>query len=143
MSAPVPLTKHFTLEEANRTLPLVRMIVRDIVELHADVHRRRQRLQDLRHGRAPGREGDPYSEEVEEMERELDSDLERLQGYADELAGIGAELKDPTSGLVDFPTLIDDREAYLCWKLGEDTIGFWHDLQSGFAGRQPIPVKAD
>lgn len=139
MSSPVPLTKHFTLEEANRTLPLVRMIVRDIVELHADVQQRRQRLQQLLHEPDSEAKGGLSTEDVEEMERELDADLERLQGFIDELAGIGAELKDAASGLVDFPTLIDDREAYLCWKPGEDTIGFWHDLQSGFAGRQPIP----
>ena len=143
MNAPAPLTKHFTVEEANRTLPLVRMIVRDIVELHADVQRRRERLQALLDKHGPARESDLYSEEVDAMQKELDSHIVRLQGFVDELAEIGAELKDPTSGLVDFPTLVDDRNAYLCWKLGEESIEFWHDLQSGFAGRQPIQFETE
>ena len=48
------------------------------------------------------------------------------------------ELKDPNIGLCDFPTLIEGREAYLCWKLGEPEVGFWHDLHAGFQGRQAI-----
>ena len=143
MNAPAPLTRHFTVEEANRTLPLVRMIVRDIVELHADVQRRRERLQVLLEKRIPGREDDLYTEEVGEMEKSLDSDLARLQEFANELAEIGAELKDPATGLIDFPTLVDDRDAWLCWKLGEDSIEFWHDLQSGFAGRQRIQFETE
>jgi hypothetical protein len=119
------------------------MIVRDIVELHADVQRRRERLERLLERRGPGREDDLYSEEVDEMEKGLDADLERLRGFGDELAEIGAELKDPAAGLIDFPTLVDDRDAWLCWKLGEDSIEFWHDLQSGFAGRQPIPFETE
>lgn len=143
MTAPVPLTKHFTVEEANRTLPLVRMIVRDIVELHADIQRRRERLRALQNRRGEVREDDPYGEEVREMEKELDADVGRLQEFVDELAEIGAELKDPGQGLVDFPTIIDDRDACLCWKPGEESIGYWHDLHSGFAGRQPLQPESE
>ncbi len=51
---------------------------------------------------------------------------------------IGCELKDPPQGLVDFPSTIEGNVAYLCWQRGEGSIGFWHTLESGFAGRRPL-----
>jgi hypothetical protein len=138
MNAPAPPTRHFTVDEANRTLPLVRMIVRDIVELHADVQRRRERMRALR-----DRARDHDTREVREMEQDLDADLARLQELVEELAEIGAELKDPETGAVHFPTIIDDRDACLCWEVGEESITFWHDLQSGASGRQPLPSQSE
>ena len=52
---------------------------------------------------------------------------------------IGCEIKDVTRGLVDFPTTIAGEQAYLCWEEGEDRIRFWHGLETGYAGRQPLP----
>lgn len=135
-----PATKYFTLDEANRTLPLVRMIVRDIVELFPDVHRRRERLEALvsRSRKSAKRENDLYTDEVQQMEAELEADETRLRGYIEELSNIGADLKDPMQGLIDFPALVDGREVCLCWKLGEERIGFWHETDAGFTGRQPV-----
>lgn len=142
MTIPAPVARRFTVEEADRTLPLVRMIVRDIVDLYADVQRRRERLEALLDRRGPARERGPYAEEVQEMENELDADLARLQEFVDELTRIGAELKDPAVGLVDFPAVVGGRDACLCWKLGEDSVAYWHDPESGFAGRQPLRGEA-
>jgi hypothetical protein len=140
MTAAAPATKYFTVDEANRTLPLVRMIVRDIAELFPDVLRRRERLESLlsRSRKAAQRENDPYTDEVRQMESELEADEDRLRGYLEELSNIGADLKDPVQGLIDFPALVDGREVCLCWKLGEEYIGFWHETDAGFAGRQSI-----
>lgn len=139
MTASAPATKYFTLEDANRTLPLVRMVVRDIVELFPDVQRRRERLEGLlSRSRRNSRKDDPYTEEVRQMESELEADEHRLRGYIDELAGLGAGLKDPVIGLIDFPAFVEGREVCLCWKLGEGEIGFWHEIDTGFAGRQPV-----
>ena len=143
MTIPAPAVRHFTVDEANRTLPLVRMIVGDIVELFADLQRRRERLVALRSrqgGRARGVD-DPYEAEVIQMESELEADVERLQEFADELKKLGVELKDPASGLVDFPTEISGREVYLCWRLGEPVVGYWHELDAGIAGRQALPAS--
>lgn len=139
MTASAPATRFFTVDEANRTLPLVRMIVRDIVELFSDVQRRRERLEGLlSRSRRSARREDPYAEEVRQMEAELESDEHRLRGYLEELSGIGAELKDPVVGLIDFPAFVEGREVCLCWKLGEDEIEYWHETDTGFAGRQPV-----
>ena len=135
--------KLFTLEEANRRLPLVRAIVKDIVTLFTDLHDRRERLSELRNRS----EHSEYRDEVEAMESELESDIKTLDAYVAELSELGVELKDPLSGLVDFRTLVEGREAYLCWRLEEDEIGWWHDLDAGVSGRRPVselqePVSA-
>ncbi|MFV0446425.1 MAG: DUF2203 domain-containing protein [Planctomycetaceae bacterium] len=142
MTIPEPPVRRFTVEEANRTLPLVRMIVQDIVELYTDLERRRDRLVALRArstGRARGLD-DPYEAEVIQMEVELESDVERLQGFVDELRDIGAEMKDPAIGLVDFPAVLNGQDVFLCWRQGESSVAFWHDLESGVGGRRALDV---
>ncbi len=132
--------RYFTLAEANQRLPLVRAIVSDIVELFRDVSERRQRLIDLieRNQLGSKRVASPYTEELDQMQADIQADVEKLNVFAQELAELGIELKDPNIGLIDFPTLVDDREAYLCWKLGEPEVGFWHELTAGVQGRQSV-----
>ena len=131
--------KYFTPEEANQALPLVRAIVTDIVRQFRDVQERKERLERIRRPKNSAREGtDPYSEEVAQIEDELEKDAETLQGYIDELDKLGVQLKDFVRGLVDFPSLMDGREVYLCWLLGEDDVTHWHELDAGFQGRQSL-----
>lgn len=139
MSSKVASRQLFSLESANRTLPLVRVIVSDIVELFRDVRDREERLNDLRRGSSTtSTREDAYSEEVEQIRLELEKDVERLQGYVDELQELGVEFKDPVMGLIDFPAMKDGKEIYLCWKLGEPAVAHWHSREDGFAGRQPV-----
>ncbi len=132
--------RFFTLAEANQRLPLVRAIVSDIVDLFRDVTERRQRLIDIieRNQLGSKRVASPYTEELEQMQADIQADVERLNAFAAELAELGIELKDPNIGLIDFPTLVDGHEAYLCWKLGEPEVGFWHELTAGAQGRQSV-----
>lgn len=128
--------KYFTVEEANKTLPLVRKIVADIVRQNEIVSEFEHRLKDL----APRRlekTRDVYAEELAHRREELEAEQAKLSAFADELARLGVELKGP-DGLCDFPAWIDGREAYLCWRLGEPEVTHWHELNSGFAGRKPI-----
>ncbi len=139
MSAKLASRPMFSLESANRMLPLVRMIVGDIVELFRDVRDREERLNGLRQGDARNsHRGDLYDEEVEQIRRDLEKDVERLQSFVDELLELGVEFKDPVLGLIDFPAMMDGQEVYLCWKLGEPTITHWHTLDAGFSGRQEL-----
>lgn len=134
--------KFFSVAQANQTLPLVKAILQDIVELFRDVEERRERL--LRVQRAHGKskrtseEADLYREETEQAEAEIEKDEERLLAFVAELEAIGAELKDPRIGLIDFPALHEGREVCLCWKLGESAIEHWHEVDGGFSGRRPI-----
>ncbi len=133
-------SRHFTLADANRALPLVRMIVRDIVELFPDVRRRRERLTDLQTRRGAQRDDDHdlYVEELRQMEDELDADDARLQEFLQELDDVGVELTDPMSGVVDFPALMDGREVCLSWQLGEPEIEFWHEVGESLSERRPL-----
>src|SRR2546421_1655184 len=135
--------KLFTLQQANATLPLVQAIVTDLARLARDVEERRQRLALLMAGRQ-GKGHDVYRDELEQMEDELEKDHDQLREYVRELQELGVELKDPIVGLLDFPCLMDGRVVYLCWKLGEPRIEYWHEIEAGFAGRQPLagPVNA-
>src|SRR5262245_31563263 len=127
----------FTIEQANATLPLVRAITTDLANLAKDVVERRHRLALLTSGRDL-KPGDPYSDELAQMEADLERDAARLQGYVEELRELGVEPKGAVEGLVDFPSMQDGKLVLLCWRLGESEVLYWHDLDSGFAGRQPL-----
>lgn len=120
--------RHFTLQQANRALPLVRRVVSDIVQTRELATQLQSRLE--------GASG----KEHERIQNELDLAIDKLHTYLDELTEIGVELKDFQTGLVDFIGRHQGREVYLCWKLGEEAIGFFHELNAGFAGRTPVSM---
>ena len=139
MSAKLAPRQYFSVASANQTLPLVRAIVSDIVELFPEVRDREERLARITRGRSKdARANDPYSEEVEQVRHDLERDVERLQGYVDELLELGVEFKDPVLGLVDFPAKRNGKEVCLCWKLGEPSVDFWHTVEAGFQGREKL-----
>jgi hypothetical protein len=127
----------FTLEQANATLPLVRAIATDLAQLSREVIERRERLSLLLAGRKAAHR-DPYSEELAQINEELEKDGERLCGYVEELRELGVEPKNGPEGLVDFPSMLDGRLVFLCWKLGEAEVLHWHELDAGFSGRQSL-----
>ena len=134
--------KFFTVAEANAALPLVRAILRDITELAGDLRARHDRLTRSRTQR--GAMGDAYHEEMEQAERDFERDQDRLREYEEELNKLGVLLKDYHTGLIDFPCWMDDHEVYLCWRLGEDEVAHWHEIDAGFAGRRKIePATAN
>lgn len=121
--------KRFTLLEANRTLPLVRRIAADVVRTHGEARRLHSQLTT----KLPRNDRHALS-------AELDTVVGKLQSFVDELTEVGVELKDYQAGLLDFVSYHQGREVYLCWKLGEERIGHWHELDSGFQGRQPVSI---
>jgi hypothetical protein len=137
--------KSYTVEEANKALPLVRAIVADIVRQFRTVDEFRVRLSALagrsrsssKKGGSAGRDEDPYAEELAWSRSQLESEEGRLREYVEELEKLGIELKGP-DGLCDFPSRHEDRPIYLCWRPGESEVRFWHELHTGFAGRQPV-----
>ncbi len=125
----------FTVAEAERTLPLVRRIVRDLVEEHP-AWKRAVAHYELLAGGATAGEGE--TPELRAAEQAVRRHAERIDGYLAELAQVGCACKDLEAGLVDFHTLRGDRVVCLCWQPGEERIAFWHELDAGFAGRQPV-----
>jgi hypothetical protein len=130
-------SKLFTIEQANATLPLVRAITTDLATLARDVMERRHRLALLTAGRDL-KPGDPYADELAQTEADLEKDVVRLNEYLRELQELGVEPKGALEGLVDFPSQMDGRIVFLCWKLGEPEVAHWHELDAGFAGRQSL-----
>jgi hypothetical protein len=134
---PMPGKKYFTAAEANATLPLVRAIVRDICDLARSWRERQERLNRLQPGKR-GMLSEAHQEEVLQANADYERDQERMQEYEQELKRLGVELKDYFSGLIDFPAWMDGREVYLCWRLGEPEVAYWHEVEAGFAGRQKL-----
>jgi hypothetical protein len=137
----------FSVEQANRTLPLVRRIVEDIVREH---RRWQEKILELElvtstAARKTGTDrpsGTPLDERVAAIERDAMAIARDIDVFEHELEELGIVLKDRRLGLVDFPGEIDGRRVWLCWRLGEATIQYWHDLEAGYAGRQPLPAAA-
>ncbi len=127
----------FTIPQANAMLPLVRAITRDLVHLSREVVDRHERVEHLKAGRDIT-SGDLYDEELAQIEDELAKDRKRLHDFVDELRQLGVEPKSGVDGIVDFPAMLDGELVYLCWKLGEAEILYWHALDSGYDGRQPV-----
>jgi hypothetical protein len=120
---------HFTAEEANALLPRIEPMLLALREARdrltdSELHEVLSEASATNGGGRPGREvGEAFLE---------------VRRLLSELQGIGLVLRDLDRGLVDFPAMVDGREAYLCWELGEDEIGYWHDLESGYGGRRPL-----
>ena len=122
--------KTFTVEDANRTLPLVSRIVQDIVTQHA---RWRERVERFELSSPP---------ESQLIEREVHELAAEIQGYVQELEQLGVEIKDYAMGLIDFPGELAGRRVWLCWRLGEPAVEYWHELDAGFLGRQRLTPRA-
>lgn len=124
----------FTVDQANRTLPLVRKILEDVVRQH---RRWRETILELDLMASTARADEPH-ERTETLERQALTLARELDGYQRELEALGIQLKDPRLGLVDFPSELAGRHVLLCWRLGEPEVQFWHDVDAGYAGRQPL-----
>jgi hypothetical protein len=123
----------FELEEAERMLPLVRAIVKGMMD---DYTERQSVLERLEPSGPVAAEPDVAAAGV--LQREADTLTEKLIEASGELEDLGVEFKGIELGLVDFPALRDGEIVYLCWQYGEDRIAFWHPLETGYAGRRPI-----
>ena len=118
--------RRFTLEQANKSLSLVRKIVTDVVRTHADAAKLQQQLERVN------------GAEQAALQQRLDHAMHRLEDFVDELSEIGCELKDYQMGLIDFTGRHQGHDVCLCWKLDEEKITYWHEFEAGFAGRRPV-----
>jgi hypothetical protein len=124
----------FTVEDANRTLPLVRRIVSDVVR---DYWRWQEKVREYEEVAAT-RNADQPNEGADRLEQEAQQLARDIDGYLAEIRALGVEMKGFDCGLVDFPSEIDGRPVLLCWQLGEDSVRYWHEEDAGFAGRRPL-----
>ena len=127
--------KVFTLDEAIALLPAIRQMLGEIQERKHDLEQRSERLDSLL---ASTSGNGHHATNVAAMRQELQGAATQLQQLMNELDATGAVLKGIDDGLIDFPSMREGRVVYLCWRLGEETISFWHELDTGFAGRRPL-----
>jgi hypothetical protein len=130
------MPKYFTLAEANRTLPLVRRIVADLTALYP---KWRELVYKYELAAAQARPDWGESEEQIRLRSEIEAVARDIQAYLQELEEVGCVFKGFEQGLVDFRGKLDGREIFWCWKIGEERIEHWHDLEAGYAGRKPVP----
>jgi hypothetical protein len=131
------MARQFTLDEATALLPTLSPILEEIIALRDRLERTERDLVSLHwkartngHADQHGSFGEGQSERTALM-AEINAQLVKLHE-------LGVELKDPATGLIDFPSLREGRVVYLCWRLGEAAIEYWHELDTGFGGRQPL-----
>jgi hypothetical protein len=127
---------YFTREEAEALLPQISVVLRQIQEQRKALLQTEEELGAL-HALAMGN-GHHLHERITKLTKELTQLVQTLEALDDELHNFGCVLKDPNMGLIDFLSLRNGREIYLCWHLGEEHINYWHFLDAGFAGRQPL-----
>jgi hypothetical protein len=127
--------KIFTVAEAESTLPLLRRILTD---LQAEYRVWREAVASYELLAAGARAETGESDELVAARTAVAEAADRINGFLVELEAIGVLFKGFEQSLVDFYALRDDRLVFLCWQLGEDHISHWHEVDAGFAGRQPI-----
>jgi hypothetical protein len=137
------IRRTFTVEEANALLPALDRILREMGEAAALVGELGELIQDMESywGRTLHEASNPDHQEWARRREEVRTAARAAKELAAQVAAFGCELKDPHHGLVDFPAVIDGRLAYLCWQRGEREVGYWHDLEAGFAGRRPLTAR--
>ena len=153
------MTRFYDIDAANAAVPELDGIVGVLAEQRAELVRLRDEV--LAAGTSAGdgattavadRSSRPAAEssgETQAADLPIVDDLRltrlRMQGLIDQMAAgvaridaLGLTLRDIENGLVDFPALVSGRQVWLCWQRGETTIGYWHSLETGFAGRRPL-----
>ncbi|MHB8648993.1 MAG: DUF2203 family protein [Gaiellaceae bacterium] len=132
--------RHFTPEEANAELAEVGPLVEQMVELRRAHTAALERQEELE-GRIRGNGGGIPPATLAGAAAEVDREARSLADAVGELVARGVQVKDVDEGLIDFPALLDGETVLLCWRLGEEEIGYWHRSEDGFAGRRPLPFE--
>ena len=132
------MPRFFTLLEAEGFLPEVERLLRSSVQAKQDYESGDAELSQVAQRITLMGGIMVRREEIVASRTRKDSSARVLKAAMERIEEIGCQVKDLETGLIDFPTLYRDREVYLCWKLGESSISFWHHIEDGFRGRQPI-----
>lgn len=124
------MPRYFTVEQANETLKLIRPLMDEIQQIRTEILSVQPEVWPVLEKAA----GNGGSRTASLMAKSF----EQLDKLVHQILDTGAILKDINTGLLDFPSIRDGREVYLCWRHGEGKIAYWHDIDAGFAGREPL-----
>ena len=123
---------YFTLEEANTALEIIRPLMDEVQKIRQKILTTQPETWSAIE-RSAGNGGNPALSK-------LVKSFDRLDDLLHKILATGVQIKDINTGLMDFSALRQGREVYLCWKYGEEKIEFWHEIEAGFVGRQPIEL---
>jgi hypothetical protein len=126
--------RYYGIDEANERLIELRPMLE---QLRADRDRVAKIQRDLEHGRQTNG-SEEHAEQLGELEDEAREIVRRMQTSVGMIDAWGVTLRDIPSGLIDFPALANGRPIWLCWRLGEGDVGWWHETNAGFDSRQPL-----
>jgi hypothetical protein len=122
-----PEERTFTIEEANELLPWLTDVLPRIRQIRQTILAGAERIRRSARLDGGGSQGKEYWEALDSLRQDVE-----------ELSKRGVVLRDAETGLVDFPAVQQGDRVFLCWRIGEDRVGFWHDLKAGFSGRKPL-----
>jgi hypothetical protein len=128
------VARYFGIDEANDRLLSLRPMLE---QLRADRDRIAELQRELRRGRETNGSAE-HAEQLAEIEDEERLIVHRMQESVGQIDEWGVTLRDISTGLIDFPALANGRPIWLCWRLGEDDVAWWHEINSGFDSRQPL-----
>lgn len=128
------MSRYYTVEEANQTLPQLELLVTELIATHNRILAARHEIESVL-AKSQANSGSVAAGQVV-------LDFTRLERLMHQINELGVEVKDITTGLCDFVALHQGREVYLCWRYGEPQVAWWHELHTGFAGRRPVSELA-
>jgi hypothetical protein len=143
----------YTIDRANERLPEVRAILEDLRVRRLELIALRDRLREASQAEVPGRRGSLVDDALAEartgapesarvLTARIQGVIDQMQAAVEQLIGWDITLRDIETGLVDFPALVEGRQVWLCWRLGEGDVAWWHELSTGVAGRRPLAELA-
>ena len=126
--------KIYTIDEARELLPRLRPILIEVRNLRREIAAHTETLQKM----TPESKSNGHAPEVARLEGRISNCVDEVRERLEAISALDIEVKDLEMGLVDFLSQREGRIIYLCWAVDEPTISFWHELNSGFRGRQPL-----
>jgi hypothetical protein len=135
---PEIMSKRFTLAEAERLLSRVEPLLRSAIDLKSDLDRAQGELTEYRERVALMGGVNLDRGRVMAVRTRSETAVTHLRAAIEQVQSLGCVIKDLETGLVDFPTLLRGDEVFLCWRLGEAGIGYWHGVDEGFRGRKKV-----
>lgn len=132
------MSRYFTRDEAQSLIPKLERTIREAVDLKQEFRSVEAEIRELTNRIMMLGGSQVNQNQFIDLRARREVAIRNLKDAVDRVHGFGCLVKDLDMGLVDFPTLFEGREVYLCWRLGESEIAFWHGIDEGFPGRKPI-----
>ncbi|MEO8901424.1 MAG: DUF2203 domain-containing protein [Polyangiaceae bacterium] len=132
----------FTISEVNALIPALSSLVGDQLREQSEIEHGLAELTRLSGATPNSLEGSANDrKDVLKLKLDLKTRIEHYEAGWQRVKSLGGVIKDPQSGLVDFYGRVGEKLVWLCWRYGEDTLGYYHDLESGYPGRRPLTVE--